>query len=161
MTGPESTTRRWLLRLTLALAAAAVLQAVAHVLRFAPHPVVWTVLVAGAVLVGWALIDLDVAVRAEWRLPPQEYVVPPGEDAGTASWSRLIEGTLTARSDDETLRDRLGRLADRRLRRRGLERHSDEARELMGPLLSGVLSGPVRRLELDEIETCVERIEQL
>lgn len=153
--------RRWLLRLVAAVAVAVVILIGAQALDFEPDLTVVGLLSAGAVLVGWALIDLDVATRPEWRLPSQEHLVPPGEDAGTASWSRLIEGHLTARAGDESLRERLGRLTDQRLRRRGLERHMDQATELMGPVLTAALSGPVRRLTPDEIDICVERIERL
>jgi len=110
-----------------------------------------------------ALVNLSVVSEApDWSVDTVQPVVAPGQDTRLAMYSRVIAGHLDSRDVDSTLRDRLAALAAVRLRqRRGLGLHDPEARALLGNAVADMLTGPPRRLSRDQIDTCVQRIEEL
>jgi hypothetical protein len=83
-------------------------------------------------------------------------------DPRTATYLRIIEGHLSAREVDATLRGRLHELADRTLRaRHDLSVDDPRADELLGSELRRVLHEAPTKLDIDQIDRCVTRIEEL
>jgi hypothetical protein len=116
-------------------------------------------LVVGAVAV---LLDASPAAPAVWAARVDRESGLGRLDPRTASNLRLLEGHLSAKEADGALRGRLRELADQTLRaRHDLSADDPRAEGLLGHELGRVLSGPVRRLHLEEIERCVTRIEEL
>ena len=83
-------------------------------------------------------------------------------DPRTASYLRILESHLSAREVDATLRNRLRELADQTLRaRHDLSLDDPRAEALLGHDLRRVLEERPTRLDPDQIDRCVTRIEQL
>jgi hypothetical protein len=98
----------------------------------------------------------------DWSVDTIASASPPGQDTRLGMYTRVISGHLDARQLDPSLRDRFADLADRRLRQQhGVALHDPGAVRLLGDEVTGILTGPVRRLTRTEIETCVRRIEEL
>jgi hypothetical protein len=125
-----------------------------------PWRLLLLVAVATAVL---ALVNVAaVGDGPDWSVDTISSVSPPGQDTRLGMYTRVISGHLDARQLDPSLRDRFADLADRRLRQQhGIGLRDPGADELLGTDVTGVLTGPVRRLSRTEIETCVRRIEEL
>jgi hypothetical protein len=125
-----------------------------------PGPLLLLVSLVMAVL---ALVNLNVSSEApSWEVHSSQPVSEPGQDARLAMYVRVIGGHLDARAPDPALRDRLADLAGARLRQRhGVGLHDPAATELLGPQVTGLLTGPPRRLGRGEIEDAVRRIEGL
>jgi hypothetical protein len=131
---------RWRRRAGLALGVYAVLEIGLTLADFAPDALRLALLVAVCVAGAGLLRDSLDHASTPWAPPPAPSIVPPGSDARLAAYVRLIENMQTARAPDGTLRDRLVRLSDQQL--------ADQ------------LSGPPRRLSLDEIDDYLRRIEE-
>ncbi len=98
----------------------------------------------------------------DWTVDSAQAVTPAGQDSRLGMYTRAISGHLDAREPDQTLRDRLADLADRRLRQRhGLTLGHSAAVRVLGADTFAVLTGPVRRLSRAEIDRCVRQIEEL
>jgi hypothetical protein len=92
-------------------------------------------------------------------------------DPRTATYLRIIEGHLSARDPDGALRNRLRELAGQTLHvRHDLTLDDPRAEALLGPELRrvigdiggiGVTGGTATRLDPDQIDRCVTRIEEL
>jgi hypothetical protein len=83
-------------------------------------------------------------------------------DPRTASYLRIIESHLSSREVDGALRNRLRELADQTLRaRHDLTVDDPRAEELLGWELRRVLDEAPTKLDRDEIDRCVTRIEEL
>jgi hypothetical protein len=83
-------------------------------------------------------------------------------DPRTASYLRIIESHFSAREADVALRSRLRGLADQSLRaRHDLTVDDPRAVELLGTELHSVLSRAPHKLDQDQLERCVQRIEDL
>jgi hypothetical protein len=83
-------------------------------------------------------------------------------DPRTGSYLRILESHLSARGGDAALRNRLRELTDQTLRaRHDLTLDDPRAEELLGQELRRVLHENPTRLDLDQIDRCVERIEKL
>ena len=83
-------------------------------------------------------------------------------DPRTASYLRIIEGHLSARDADVALRNRLRELADQTLRaRHDLTLDDPRAEGMLGHELSRVLTEVPTKLDPDQIDRCVTRIEEL
>lgn len=139
-----------------------VLLAAATVLDFEPDPVQVALIAVLAVAVGSLLVDATPDRPPAWRAAEPEPVRPPGQDARTTSYLRVLEAHRTAREPGPAVRDRLATLAEQALRaRHGLGRDDPAARHLLGTDLLAVIDGPVRRLSHREIDRCLRRIEDL
>lgn len=156
------TARRWWWRVAVGVLAFATVELVVAVIDARADELRLALVVALGVGGVSLLLDAAGAVPARWSA----YVEPEGRlsrlDPRTASYLRVVETHRSAREPDPALRGRLRELSDRTLRaRHDLGVADPGAGVLLGPELQAVLTGPVRRLSLDEIERCVERIEQL
>ncbi len=135
---------------------------VAAQLHWDPEPVRLALVIGVAV----ALLELVVGVldapRSSWHV---DAVVPsgqPGRDARFATYLRIVEGHLSAKTPGPVLQNRLAALADRRLMlHHGVRRDDPRAAALLGPELVRDLDGRTRRLSLDEVESHLTRIEAL
>jgi hypothetical protein len=108
------------------------------------------------------LIDATPVEAAVWA----GHVEPEGGlgrlDPRTASYLRILEGHLSAREVDAALRNRLRVLTEQTLRvRHDLAFEDPRAEELVGPELRRVLHESPTRLDPDQIDRCVKRIEEL
>ena len=83
-------------------------------------------------------------------------------DPRTASYLRILESHLSAREVDQALRNRLRELADQTLRaRHDLGVDDPRSEELLGHDLRRVLNESPTKLDPDQIDRCVKRIEEL
>jgi hypothetical protein len=108
------------------------------------------------------LIDATPVEPAVWT----SHVEPEGGlgrlDPRTASYLRILESHLSAREVDGALRSRLQELAAQTLRvRHDLALDDPRAEELLGHELSRVLNESPTKLDPDQIDRCVKRIEEL
>jgi hypothetical protein len=150
---------RWLAATSVVFGAAWLLLAA---LDTGPRP--WRLLLlVGLLMAVLALANLSVISDGpDWSVDTVHPVSPPGQDTRLGMYTRVISGHLDARQSDQGLRDRFADLADRRLRQRhGLGLRDPGAEHVLGADVTGILTGPARRLTRTEIETCVRRIEEL
>jgi hypothetical protein len=153
---------RWIRRAAGATALVVALDIGLSVFDFAPDHLRLALLVALVVAVTGLLSDSVGETGAHWRVEPMGGGSVIATDRHLASYVRILESHLTARTPDGALRDRLATLCDERLQRRhGLGRDDPAAEALLGPELLSELSGPARRLRGEEIDGYLERIEQL
>jgi hypothetical protein len=156
------TVRQWLIRIPFAIAITIVTWVVATVMDFRPDIALLTLYVA----VGTALFS--VAYQSFGDSPvgwePQETVSmrPLGHDSGTNSAMRMLENHLTTSEPTSLVRDRLARLAEARMRQNhGVGLSDPGAAGLLDDQTLQALRGPVRRLNKNEIDRIVTRIEEL
>jgi hypothetical protein len=154
--------RRWWRRV-LTLAALVVLLYVVLVLTdFQPRPVPLVLLCLVAAAMAWTVFEVLEDDSLTWDIPIESTTWERARDPRYATYVRLIESNLTARTPDRAVQDRLAQIADRTLRlRHGLGRADPAAHELLGPDLAEVLDGPARRLPLTELDRCLTKIEEL
>jgi hypothetical protein len=153
--------RRWTVRALVTAAVVLVLIAFARIEHTTPLVLPMVLLVGSVVAIAGLIADTGGADPPEWAVDPSLSRSSPGQDAGLAGNVRLLENHLSARRPDPSLRDRLARLADDRLRRAGLRRGDPEVERRLGPTLTDVLDGPPRTLRPAEIDECIRRIEEL
>ena len=154
--------RRWLQRAAMLVVVVVVLDIAATLLDYQPDHL--KLLLVVVVALGSVLVLIDTFVDSEpgWDAEPVRPLTVSGGDHGLSSYVRMIEGHLSAATPDATVRDRLARLCDERLRRRhGLTRDDPRARELLGSDLIDDLAGPPRRLSRARIDDHLTRIEEL
>jgi hypothetical protein len=152
---------RWMRRAAGAAALLLVLDVLLSVFEFAPNHVRLALLVALAVAVSGLLLD-SLAEGPVWRAEPMGTGGVTATDPHLASYVRILESHLTARTADTALRDRLAALCDERLaRRHALTRDDAAAETLLGSGLLHDLTGPPRRLRREEIDAYLRRIEEL
>ena len=135
---------------------------VTRVVELDPNPwVLALVMGLAASFIGLMAVTLR-NEAAVWAVDGTSLSSQSGHDARFAATIRLIEGHLAAREPDGILRDRLAALADRTLDlRHGFGLDDPRARDLLGSDVMAVLRGPVRRLNLTDIEATLTRIEDL
>jgi hypothetical protein len=152
---------RWLWRAAGAAALLLILDVLLSVFEFAPNHVRLALLVALGVAVSGLLLD-SLAEGPVWRAEPMGTGGVTATDPHLASYVRILESHLTARTADTALRDRLAALCDERLERRHAVARDDPAAEaLLGSGLLRDLAGPPRRLRREEIDAYLRRIEEL
>jgi hypothetical protein len=152
----------WWVRIGLVVAVAGGLTVTGILLELEPEPVrVFAVVALVAALAG-IVVDSVPDQLPTWKVDHVRRGDIRGRDARTAGNLWLLESHLSSRHAEPHLRDRLARLAEQNLSvRHGVAPETARARELMGPELTAVVTGPPRRLRREEIERCVTRIEQL
>ena len=158
MTGP----RRWWWRLAGGLVAFAAIEGGTVVIHGRADELRLALIVALVVCASAMLVDASPVQPTVWS----EHVEQEGGlgrvDPRTASYLRIIESHLSARDVDVALRNRLRELADQTLRaRHHLTLDDPRAEALLGHELSRVLSERPTRLDADQIDRCVTRIEEL
>lgn len=127
-----------------------------------PRPIAVVLVVAMAVVALGLLNDATIASLAVWYPPVTHRSLTRGRDVTTLAHARQIENHLTSRQPDDAVRSRLAAIADQVLHtRHGVALHSALGRQLLGPEVDDVLTGPVRRLSLPTIEQCLRTIEEL
>jgi hypothetical protein len=138
-----------------------ILDVLLTVFEFAPDHLRLALLVVLGVAVTGLLTD-SLAEGPVWRVEPTGTGGVSATDPHLASYVRILESHLTARTADTALRDRLATLCDERLaRRHALTRDDPAAAALLGSGLLNDLAGPPRRLRREEIDGHLRRIEEL
>jgi hypothetical protein len=154
--------RRWVRRAAGAAALLLGLDVVLTLFDFAPDHLRLALLVALAVAVTGLFLDTLGEEPPVWRVEPMGSGGVTATDPHLASYVRILESHLTARTADAALRDRLATLCDERLaRRHALTREQPGAEALLGSALLRDLAGPPRRLRREEIDAHLRRIEEL
>jgi len=144
------------------IAAYVAITVVTRLLEFDPNPWVLAVGVGLAASFGGLMAVTLRNEAAVWDVAGTSLSKQSGHDARFAATIRLVEGHLASREPDGILRDRLAGLADRTLSlRHGIGLDDPRARDLLGADSMALLTGPVRRLNLTEIEATLTRIEDL
>lgn len=157
-----SITGRWWRRAGAGVLTFAVLEVVLVLADTGPDAVRLALLVATCVGVLGLVLDTLSEGGPSWVVEVERPSVREGGDPRLARYVNLLEGHLSARSDDSALRDRLAALTDQVLRQRyAVHRGDPGADALVGPDLAAVLDGPVRRLSPADIDRCLTRIEEL
>lgn len=124
-----------------------------------PPRVVLVAVLVGAVV---AAVLQTSGEPAAWENRYQRASIPPGQDARTSLFVRMLDGNRTAATPDPVLRDRLRRLTDQTLQvRHGLTRDDPRGAARVGPRLRSVLDGAPRRLSAGEVDACLSEIEAL
>ncbi|MGH3335557.1 MAG: hypothetical protein ACRDOZ_07030 [Nocardioides sp.] len=153
--------RRWVRRAAGAAALFLALDILLTMFDFAPDHLRLALLVALAVAV-FGLLSDSLGEGPVWRVEPMGTGGVTATDPHLASYVRILESHLTARTADTALRDRLAALCDERLtRRHALTRDDPAAEALLGSGLLRDLAGPPRRLRREEIDGHLRRIEEL
>lgn len=154
--------RRWWRRAGAGLVVFVALEVGLGLAEVGPDPVRLALLVATGVAVLGLALDALSDPAPSWDMEVERPSVRDGGDPRLSLYVNLLEAHLAARSDDAALRDRLGSLADQVLRQRhGVRREDPRAADLLGPELTAVLTGPVRRLSPADVDRCLTRIEEL
>ena len=154
--------KRWARRAAGAAALFVALDIVFTVVDFEPDHLRLALLVALAVAVLGLFTDSLGEGGAVWRVEPMGTGGVTATDPHLASFVRILESHLTARTADTALRDRLAVLCDERLtRRHALTRDDPAAAALLGSELLRDLAGPPRRMRREEIDGHLRRIEEL
>ena len=158
MTGP----RRWWFRVAGGVAAYAAIEVAIRVIHGEADELRLALVVALVVCASALLVDATSVEPALWTAHTESEGGQGRLDPRTASHLRILESHLSAREADVALRGRLRELADQSLRaRHDLAVDDPRVEELLGPELRRVLTEPARKLHPDEIERCVQRIEEL
>lgn len=154
--------RRWWRRAGAGLVVFVALAVGLGIAEVGPDPVRLALLVATTVAILGLALDALSDPPASWDTEVERTSLRDGGDPRLSLYVNLIEAHLAARSDDPALRDRLRSLADQVLtQRHGVRREDPRAAELLGPELTAVLTGPVRRLSPADVDRCLTRIEEL
>jgi hypothetical protein len=108
------------------------------------------------------LVDATPVEPAGWTGHVQTEAGLARLDPRTASYLRILESHLSAREVDQALRNRLRELADQTLRvRHDLTVDDPRSVELLGHELGRVLNESPTKLDPEQIDRCVKRIEEL
>ena len=154
--------RRWWWRLAGGLLAFAGIEITMVLINGHTNELRLALVVALVVCSAGLLIDASPVAPAVWSGHAEPEPGLARLDPRTASYLRIIESHLTAREGDPALRNRLRRLTDQTLRaRHDLTLDDPRAEELLGHDLRRVLGEAPTRLNPDQIDRCVKRIEEL
>jgi hypothetical protein len=154
--------RRWWWRLAGGVLSFAVIEATIRLIHGEADELRLALVVALVVGGVAVLLDASLAAPAVWTTRVDRESGLGRLDPRTASNLRILEGHLSAKEADGALQGRLRELSDQTLRaRQDMSAEDPRAEELLGHELSRLVSGPPRRLHLEEIERCVSRIEEL
>lgn len=153
---------RWWVRLVVLVASAATVLLLGERFGAEPDPVGVVLVSAAVVVLTGLLIDVSPPLAPEWRLEESHLASHHRRDPRTAANLRILEHHLSMPRADAALRDRLAELTEQVLLvRHGEHPETARAYRLMGPELTRVVNDPPHRLQLDEIERCVRRIEEM
>jgi hypothetical protein len=153
--------RRWAVRAVVALLVFGGLVIGALIGGATPRPLPMLLFACAVVAILALVRDVEVFGTVDWEFYADTHPASYALDGGLFANVRLIENHLNARDLDPALQSRLRRLTDSRLDRLGLDRRDPEVSARLGPTLTGIIEGPPRRLQVEEIEECVRRIEEL
>jgi hypothetical protein len=154
--------RRWWWRVGGGLIAFGAIEAATVLIHGEADELRLALVVALVVCAAALLVDASPVEPAVWAAHVESEDGLGRLDPRTGSYLRILESHLSARGVDANLRNRLRELADQTLRaRHDLTLDDPRADELLGHELRRVLSESPTRLDLDQIDRCVERIETL
>ena len=154
--------RRWWWRLAGGLLAFGGIEVVVRAINGRVDDLRLALVVALVVCSSALLVDATPVQPAVWDRQLERESGLGRLDPRTSSYLRIIESHLTAREVDATLRNRLRELADQTLRaRHDLTADDPRAEAMLGPDLRRVLEERPVRLDLDQLDRCVTRIEEL
>jgi hypothetical protein len=153
---------RWWFRLAVMIAAAiATLWAGAR-FEMDPDPVGVVLVTAAVVVLAGLMVDAVPAPPPAWVLEESHIAEIHRRDPRTAANLRILEHHLGVARPDSALRDRLADLTEQVLMVRHGERpETAKAYQLMGPELTRLVNDPPYKLDREQIERCVRRIEEL
>lgn len=153
---------RWWFRLAVMIAAAiATLWAGAR-FEMDPDPVGVVLVTAAVVVLAGLMVDAVPAPSPAWVLEELHIAEIHRRDPRTAANLRILEHHLSVTRPDSALRDRLAGLTEQVLMLRHGERpETARAYQLMGPELTRLVNDPPYKLDREQIERCVRRIEEL
>lgn len=154
--------RRWWWRLAGGIIAFFSIEAAVLLIHGQADELRLALVIALVVCASALLVDAAPVEPAVWTA----HVEPEGGlarlDPRTASYLRILESHFSAREVDGALRNRLREVADQTLRaRHDLTVDDPRAEELMGHELRRVLNESPTKLDVDQIDRCVKRIEEL
>jgi len=153
---------RWWLRIVVLIASAAAVLWIGEKLEMDPDPVRVVLITAAVVVLVGLLLDAAPPPAPGWRLEEAHVTDFHRRDPRTAANLRILEHHLAMSTADSALRDRLADLAEQVLLvRHGEHPETARAYQLMGSELTAVVNDPPRKLRREEIERCVQRIEEL
>ena len=154
--------RRWWWRLAGGLVAFAGIEVTMALIHGQTDHLRLAFVVALVVCAVGLLVDASPVEPAVWAFHGGPEAGLARLDPRTASYLRIIESHLSSREVDSALRNRLRQLADQTLgARHDLTLDDPRAEELLGYELRRVLSEAPTRLDPDQIDRCVKRIEEL
>jgi len=154
--------RRWWWRIAVGVLAFAGIEVAVTLVDGEADELRLALVIALVVVACGLLVDAAAVEPAGWGSWTETESGLPRLDPRTASYLRILESHVSARDADLALRGRLHELADRTLRARyDLTVDDPRAEELLGPDLREVLTAPAHKLDAEEIERCVQRIEEL
>ena len=154
--------RRWWWRLAGGLLAFGGIEVVVRAINGRVDDLRLALVVALVVCASALLVDATPVQPAVWDRQLERESSLGRLDPRTSSYLRILESHLTAREVDATLRNRLRDLADQTLRtRHDLTADDPRAEAMLGPDLRRVLEERPVRLDLDQLDRCVTRIEEL
>jgi hypothetical protein len=154
--------RRWWWRLAAGLVAFGAIELATELIHGRADELRLALVVALVVCASGLLVDASAVEPVTWELRAGSEESLGRLDPRTSSYLRVLESHLAAREVDATLRNRLRQLADQTLRaRHDLTLDDPRAEPLLGPELRRLLLENPTRLDLDQIDRCVERIETL
>jgi hypothetical protein len=154
--------RRWWWRLAGGILAFAGIEVTMALIHGQTDELRLALVVALVVCAGGLLVDATPVQPAVWAVHGDPEAGLTRLDPRTASYLRIIESHLSSREVDPALRYRLRQLTDQTLRaRHDLTLEDPRAEELLGHELRRVLGEAPVRLDPDQIDRCVKRIEEL
>jgi hypothetical protein len=154
--------RRWWWRLAGAVLAFAGIEVTMALIHGQTDELRLALLVALVVCAAGLLVDASPVEPAAWSSQPEPEAGLARLDPRTASYLRIIESHLSSHEVDNALRNRMRQLTDQTLRaRHDLTVDDPRAQELLGRELCRVLGEAPTRLDPDQIDRCVKRIEEL
>ena len=154
--------RRWWWRLAGGLVAFSAIEVGTHVIHGQADELRLALVVALVVCASAMLVDATPVQPRVWAGHVERESGLARLDPRTALYLRIIEGHLSAREADAGLRNRLRELTDQTLRaRHDLTLDDPRAEALLGHELRRVLTEHATRLDPDQIDRCVRRIEEL
>ena len=154
--------RRWWWRLAGGLLAFGAIEIGVRVVHGRADEVRLALVVALVVCASALLVDATPVEPAVWEGHVERESGLGRLDPRTASYLRILESHRSAREVDATLRNRLRELADHTLRaRHDLSVDDPRSEALLGHDLRRVLMETPTRLDPDQIDRCVTRIEEL
>ena len=154
--------RRWWWRLAGGVIAFAAIEGAVLLVHGRADELRLALLVALVVCASALLVDASPVEPADWANHVEAESGLARLDPRTASYLRVLESHLSARDVDGSLRKRLRELADQTLRaRHDITLDDPRAEELLGHELGRVLNESPTKLDPDQIDRCVKRIEEL
>lgn len=159
--------RAWPRRIAISVAMWFVACGAALFLGMRPQPVLMATLVAAAATVLLLCVDASAAAASNrWTVVDSDPTRPPGEDPRLAHLTRMVGSHLVSHRPGDQLHRQLVHLIDQRLvARHGVSVHADpgQVAGLVGPELAALVAQepPYPRLELDQIDVLIARIEEL